>query len=146
MITKDNFKELLHYLDFTQKNTIFTKYYKEFDCELKADFKNKKLIFPQEKGLIVNDETTSNFSSNENFVVFECVHRLLTQGYNPKHIELEKKWSLGHSQKSGKADIYIKDNDNNALIIIECKTAGYEYKKAINILETDARNQLFSYL
>ena len=146
MITKENFKQLLDYLDFIPKNDVFTKYYKEFDCELKADFKNEKLIYPEEKGLIVNDETTSNFSSAENFVVFECVDRLLTQGYNPKHIELEKKWSLGHSQKSGKADIYIKDNDNNALVIIECKTAGHEYSKAKNILENDARNQLFSYL
>jgi len=96
--------------------------------------------------LIINDKTTSNFSNPENFVVFECVHKLLSQGYHPNHIELEKKWPLGHSQKSGKADIYIKDNDNNSLLIIECKTAGTEYKKAINILENDSRNQLFSYL
>ncbi|MGE4511863.1 MAG: N-6 DNA methylase [Sulfurimonadaceae bacterium] len=79
-------------------------------------------------------------------MVFECVYKLLLQGYLPNHIELEKKWQLGHTQKSGKADIYVKDNDNNALLIIECKTAGAEYKKAINILENDARNQLFSYL
>jgi len=41
--------------------------------------------------LTVHDKTTSNFSSPENFVVFECVHKLLSQGYHPQHIELEKK-------------------------------------------------------
>ena len=148
MITKDNFKDTLKYLQFKANKTddIYTKIYDEFECELKVDFKNQKLIFPTKQGLIVNDETTSNFSSAENFVVFECVDKLLLQGYHPKHIELEKKWQLGHSAKSGKADIYIKDNDNNALLIIECKTSGAEYTKAINILENDSRNQLFSYL
>jgi len=148
VITKDNFKDTLKYLQFKANKTddIYTKIYDEFECELKVDFKNQKLIFPTKQGLIVNDETTSNFSSAENFVVFECVDKLLLQGYHPKHIELEKKWQLGHSAKSGKADIYIKDNNNNALLIIECKTSGTQYTKAINILENDSRNQLFSYL
>jgi len=145
VITKENFKKVLEILKYTTKdNIIFIKKFDSF--ELKVDFKNEKLIYPEDKGLIVNDKTTSNFSSPENFVVFECVHRLLNQGYKPNHIELEKKWQLGHTQKSGKADIYIKDNDDNALLIIECKTAGAEYKKAINILEGDSNNQLFSYL
>ena len=146
MITKDNLKSLLKILNFTQDGDIFIKKFEELDCELRVDFKNEKLIYPQDKGLIVNDKTTSNFSSNENFVVFESVCRLLNQGYKPNHIELEKKWQLGHTQKSGKADIVIKDNDNKIILIIECKTAGSEYKKAINILENDSRNQLFSYL
>ena len=145
MITKENFKKVLEILKYTTKdNIIFIKKFDSF--ELKVDYKNEKLIYPEDKGLVVNDKTTSNFSSPENFVVFECVHRLLKQGYKPNHIELEKKWQLGHTVKSGKADIYIKDNDNNALLIIECKTAGAEYKKAINILESDSNNQLFSYL
>jgi type I restriction-modification system DNA methylase subunit len=145
VITKENFKKVLEILKYTTKdNIIFIKKFDSF--ELKVDFKNEKLIYPEDKGLVVNDKTTSNFSSPENFVVFECVHRLLNQGYKPNHIELEKKWQLGHTAKSGKADIYIKDNDNNALLIIECKTAGAEYKKAINILESDSNNQLFSYL
>lgn len=146
MITKETFKSLLEELSFTSINDIYVKHFSSFDCELQVDFANKCLIYPEKKGLTVNDKTTCNFSSAENFVVFECVYRLLEQGYNPKHIELEKKWQLGHSQKSGKADICVKDNDDNLLLIIECKTAGDEYKKAINILENDGRNQLFSYL
>ena len=143
MITIENFKQTLLNLGFTEKNNVLIKSFPQ-KCKLKADFTKKELIFPAE--MAINDKTTSNFSQNENFVVFECVCRLLDQGYNPAHLELEKKWSLGHSQKSGKADICVKDNDGNILLIIECKTAGPEYKKAINILENDARNQLFSYL
>lgn len=144
MITKDNFKDVLEFSGFDKIGDVYSKKFIEHDRELRADFKNEELIFP--KDLIVHDKTTSNFSSPENFVVFECVNRLLSQGYHPSHIELEKKWQLGHSQKSGKADVYIKDNDGNSVLIIECKTAGVEYKKAINILENDSRNQLFSYL
>lgn len=146
MITKDNFKQVLENLNFIKKDTVFIKKFIDFDCELKVDFKNEKLIFPEDKGLKVNNKTTSNFSSAENFVVFECVDKLLTQGYHPKHIELEKEYPLGHTGKSGRADLVISDNNNNTLLIIECKTAGSEYTKAINILENDSRNQLFSYL
>ena len=146
MIKKENFKAILESLSFEKSGEVYIKKFKELDTELKVDFDKKELIYPQNDGLIVNDKTTSNFSSNENFVVFECVHRLLTQGYQPKHIELEKEWQLGHTGKSGKADIFIKDNLGKSLLIIECKTAGAEYSKAIKILENDARNQLFSYL
>jgi hypothetical protein len=101
VITKENFKKVLEILKFTTNdNNIYTKKFN--DCELKVDFKNKKLIYPEDKGLVVNDKTTSNFSSPENFVVFECVHRLLNQGYNPNHIEIEKQ-----IEKNGKI---IKDS------------------------------------
>ena len=146
MIKKENFKTLLEKLGFEKTGIIYTKKFTELRTELKVDFAKQELIYPEKDGLKVNDKTTSNFSSNENFVVFECVHRLLNQGYHPKHIELEKEWQLGHTGKSGKADIFITDNTGQSLLIIECKTAGSEYTKAIKILENDARNQLFSYL
>ena len=146
MINAKNFQNLLRLLGFIENNSLYSKKFEIFDCELRVDFKAKEIIYPENRGLIVNDKTTSNFDSNENFVVFEAVHRLLMQGYHPKHIELEKKWQLGHTSKSGKADIVVKDNRNQIILIIECKTAGGEYKKAINILENDSRNQLFSYL
>ena len=97
MITKNNFKDVLEVLGFKEDENIY-RY-----GDLKVDFQNEKLIYPKE--MIINDKTTSNFSAPENFVVFECVYRLLNQGYKPNHIELEKKWQLGHTQKSGKADI-----------------------------------------
>jgi len=142
MISKENFKLLLEDLAFDNKEEIYIKKFDIFDCELSVDFQKQKLIYP--KALTIHDKTTSNFSSNENFVVFECVHRLLSQGYNPKHIELEPKWQVGHGASGGKADILIKDNDNKTLLIIECKTAGSEFKKAWDKTQV-APTQLFSY-
>ena len=70
MITKDNFSDVLVQLGFRKKKRIYTKHFDSVDCDLKADFSNKKLIYPTEKGFEVNDGTTSNFDHNENFVVF----------------------------------------------------------------------------
>ena len=145
MITKENFKQVLETLGFAENNGIYTRKYNNVDCELKVDFKNEKLIFPTEKGFQVNDETTSNFSHPENFVVFECVARLFEKGYRPEHIELEPRWSLGHGGKSGKADICVKNKDDSPyLCIIECKTADSEYKKEKQNMIADG-GQLFSY-
>lgn len=145
MITKDNFKQVLETLGFAQIMGIYTRKYNNVDCELKVDFKNEKLIFPTEKGFQVNDETTSNFSHPENFVVFECVARLFEKGYRPEHIALEPRWSLGHGGKSGKADICVKNKDDSPyLCIIECKTADSEYKKEKHNMISDG-GQLFSY-
>jgi len=76
--------------------------------------------------------------------VLECVHRLLEKGYKPEHIELEPKWKLGRGASGGRADILIKDNDGRPLLIIECKTAGTEFKRAWNKTLLDG-DQLFSY-
>jgi len=103
------------------------------------------LIYPENKGFTVNERQTCNFKSNENFVVFECVYKLLNQGYNPAHIELEPKWQVGHGASGGRADILVKDNEDKSLLIIECKTAGSEFSKAWNTTQTKP-TQLFSYV
>lgn len=145
MITKENFQNVLKKLGFSNENNIFTKHFEAVGCDLKADFANQKLIYPTEKGFEVNDGTTSNFSHPENFVVFECVARLLQKGYRSEHIELEPRWSLGHGGKSGKADICVKNKDGSPyLCIIECKTFGAEYKKELSNMKADG-GQLFSY-
>lgn len=140
MINKDNFKNLLTTLGFTENKEVYRKQFNNF--ELKADFNKKELIYPND--LIISEKQTCNFSSNENFVVFECVHRLFEKGYQPKHIELEPKWKLGHGASGGRADIWVKDNNDNSLLIIECKTAGREYENAWKDTLEDG-GQLFSY-
>lgn len=133
MINKDNLKDLLKELNFEEKASIFSKYYPEnANAYLKVDFKKNILIYPTDKGFIVNGEFTCNFTSDENFVVFECVNRLFEKGYKPEHIELEPKWKVGHGASGGRADILIKDNSNKSLLIIECKTEGTEFKKEWN--------------
>lgn len=144
MITIENLKNVLSEIGF-EKSDIGAYYKIDYTgCSMAVDFDNAKLIYPEEKGLVVNDRTTSNFSHPENFVVFECVCRLLEKGYRPEHIELEPRWTLGHDAKGGKADILVKDEDNNPLLIIECKTAGAEFNKEKKNTEEDG-GQLFSY-
>jgi type I restriction-modification system DNA methylase subunit len=144
MIDKDNFKRLLQKLGFIESKDTLTKDFPDIDATLKVDFKNDILIYPEDKGFTVNERQTCNFSSNENFVVFECVHRLLQKGYKPEHIELEPKWKVGHGASGGRADILIRDNNKNNLLIIECKTAGKEFDKAWKDTQFDG-DQLFSY-
>ena len=92
---------------------------------MKVDLKDEKLIFPIQ---IEGRERNDGFNKPENFVVFECVDSLLTKGYRPEHIELEKVWSLGHDAKSGRADICVYDeNHEKMLFIIECKTFGKKH-------------------
>ena len=96
------------------------------------NFTKKEITYPEAAGLVINERQTCNFDANENFVVLECVHRLLEKGYKPEHIELEPKWKLGRGASGGRADILLKDNDGRPLLIIECKTAGIEFKRAWN--------------
>lgn len=106
MITKDNLKEVLELLNFKPDSWGDTWNKSVNSYHLQVDFANQKLIYPQ--GIKIHDTTTSNFSHPENFVVFECVHRLLEKGY--------------------KADILVRDNKNAPYLIIECKTAGENSK------------------
>ena len=144
MITRDNFKDLLIVLRFETSGTVYQKHFPDHDAWLKADFDKLQLIYPEDKGLTINERKTCNFSSKENFVVFECVHRLLEKGYKPEHIELEPKWKVGHGASGGRADILVKDNTGKPLLIIECKTEGSEFNKAWQDTLRDG-GQLFTY-
>ncbi len=145
MIKKDNFKALLNDLGFKEKSGVFSKSFDKNSYSLKVDFKKQELQYPEAEGFKINERQTCNFKQAENFVVFECVHRLLSQGYQPKHIELEPKWQVGHGASGGRADILIKDNAGKALLIIECKTAGTEFDNAWKSTQVKP-TQLFSYV
>ena len=142
MITKKNFKDVLKTLGFTAEGNIFQKFIGEAD--LKVDFDKQEMIYPEDKGLKINERQTCNFSKDENFVVFECVHRLLAKGYKPEHLELEPRWRVGRGASGGRADILVKNQENRALLIIECKTAGDEFERAWQKTQQDG-DQLFSY-
>lgn len=143
MINGDHFIEMLETLGFTQDlSDVWTKPFSEGRFSLVADCANEKLIYPEE--LQVNESQACNFRANENFVVFECVHRLFTQGYKPQHIELEHPVKVGHGASGGRLDIWVKDNDGNSLLIIECKTAGRAFESAWKDTLDDG-SQLFSY-
>ena len=140
MITIKNFEDLLKALEFETEGNTYKKSIGE--ATLKVDFDKKEIIYPE--GLKVNRRDTCNFSHPENFVVFECVHRLMEKGYKPEHLELERPYRIGHGSSGGRADILVKDQQNNPLLIIECKTAGKEFENAWDETRQDG-GQLFSY-
>lgn len=145
MITKSNLKNMLKSAGFsdTSKDK-YEKNYPSSDCSIIVDFRNEKIIYPEDKGFKVNVATTTNFSEPENFVVLECVNRLLDKGYRPENIELERTWTLGHEQKSGRADICVSNQNGKMLFIVECKTFGVEYNKEMKNILSDG-GQLISY-
>lgn len=144
MITKDNFPKVLNCLGFKKYGKKYRKHYDDANCDIVVDFEKEKIEYPS--SIDTGANTTTNFSQNENFVVLECVDRLLVKNYKPESIFLEKTWTLGHTGKGGRADITIYDQNNNAYLIIECKRAGKPYKDALKELHEDPTGkQLFSY-
>ena len=129
MISESYIKDLLLSMGYIKKNHIYEKFFPSVDCYIKVDLKNRTIIYPEDRGMTISNRTTCNFSAPENFVVLECVTRLFDKGYRPKHLNLEKEWTLGHESKGGRADICVSDQEGNTLFIVECKTYGREYEK-----------------
>lgn len=75
MIDVSNLKDALETLGFVAHGDIHEKVFPEIGCSLKVDFHAKKLIYPNE---IKGRERNNGFDKKENFVVFECVCRLLS--------------------------------------------------------------------
>lgn len=117
MITQDNIKKLLSVLGFsTEDSKIYSKTYEQAGITLSVNIPNEHFHYT-EAGITVGRETTSNFSEPENFVVFECIDRLLTIGYKPEHIELEPAWKLGHSSSnSGEHGVVMESSGINMLM------------------------------
>ncbi|HOE38918.1 MAG TPA: restriction endonuclease subunit S [Bacteroidales bacterium] len=140
-----NNKKLIQVLGFLPKENssgIFQKKYSKADYyAIEIDFEKENINY----GNKIKDEskTTQNFSQAENWVVLECVDRLLEKGYQPQNITLEKTWKTGHGT-SGRLDILVTKDDGSAYLMIECKTWGTEYEKELKNLEKNG-GQLFTY-
>ena len=142
-ISIEDIHTLLNLLDFTPlRSDKRSKEYNFSRCVIKVDFSSGTIEYPDT--ITLGDKTTSNFDNSENFVVLECVDRLLTKGYHPNSLSLEHKWSLGRQYK-GKLDILVKHRDRDqAYLMIECKTHPDAYREEINRMQRDG-GQLFSY-
>jgi len=138
-------KKLIQVLGFKPKeNTsgIFHKIYSKCDnYEIEIDFEKNSFNFGDK--IKAESKTTQNFSQTENWVVLECVNRLLEKGYQPQNIILEKTWATGHGT-SGRLDILVTRDDSSAYLMIECKTWGAEFDKEFKKLEKNG-GQLFTY-
>lgn len=125
MITKETLQAVLSELGYTGNKNKMKKHFSDSNCDVVVDIKNEKIIYP--KAIKYERATTLNFSENENFVVLECVTRLLEQGYKPEHIYLEAPIPGGRSDRNaGYSDILVSDNDGIPYMIIECKTTNQE--------------------
>ena len=135
-------KNLLQVIGFQPKENakdIFIKKYQN-DYVIEIDFA-KEIINYGDK-ISCESKTTQNHSQAENFVVLECVDKLLEKGYKPENIILEPTWKLGRQEK-GRLDILVK-NEDKAYLMIECKTFGKEFDDELKKMKKDG-GQLFSY-
>ncbi len=139
-----NYRELLKKLGFAPKeneNEVFCKKFSDFDgYTIEVDFQKNKVDFGSK--IKFESTTTQNFSQEENWVVLECVNRLLEKGYKPEDIILEKTWKTGHGT-SGRLDILV-EKDERAYLMVECKTWGNEFEKELKKVQKDG-GQLFTY-
>lgn len=127
---------LLKKLGFNNNHNIWIKNY---DLnEIKVNMNEKKIIY--DKSIKIGRNTVTNFTKVENFVVLECVIRLLDKGYKCKNIELEK--DCGDAKDY--IDIVVYNTNKKAFSIIECKTYGIEFKKAISKAQSQGK-QIFRY-
>ncbi|WP_430972423.1 restriction endonuclease subunit S [Sunxiuqinia rutila] len=138
-------KKLIRALGFKPKeNTsgIFHKIYSKCDnYEIEIDFERGNFNFGDK--IKAESKTTQNFTHTENWVVLECVNRLLEKGYQPQNITLEKTWATGHGT-SGRLDILVTNDDGSAYLMVECKTWGAEFDKEFKNLGKNG-GQLFTY-
>ena len=138
-------KKYITTLGFLPKNGTSGIYHKVYSYHdnyvISIDFNTEHIEYGDK--IIAESRTTQNFSQPENFVVLERVDRLLTKGYKPQNIVLEKTWPSGHGT-SGRLDVCINREDGTPYMLIECKTYGKEYNKEFEKIHKDG-GQLFTY-
>lgn len=138
-------KKYIAQLEFVPKDGTNGIYYKVYvrhnNYVISINFNTEHIEYGDK--IIAESKTTQNFSQPENFVVLECVDRLLTKGYKPQNIVLEKIWPSGHGT-SGRLDICVNREDGTPYMLIECKTFGKEYNKELARTRKDG-GQLFTY-
>ncbi len=142
-----HYKKLIQKLAFVLKDGKQEIFYKKYPdgYVIEVDFEKQRLDFG--KLIKAENRATQSFSQEnnmaENWVVLECVNRLLEKGYKPQNITLEKTWPTGHGT-SGRLDILVSKDDGNPYLMIECKTWGVEFEKEFRKIKKDG-GQLFTY-
>ena len=138
-------KKFVQKLGFVPKNNsegIYQKKYSDNNYILEVDFEKKLINFGGKILFNNSKKTIQNITKPEDWVVLECVNRLLDKGYKPVDLILEKVYPTGHGT-SGRLDILVKKN-KKAYLMIECKTFGSEFKKEFLNLKKNG-GQLFTY-
>ena len=132
-------KEYLGYLGYTKNGRKYIKDYNGYKIEVDSNFKvdyGSKIKFDRQT-------TTNLLHQDETKVVFQCVDRLLSIGYKPQSIYLEKSYSSGRAEHGQFLDILVYDVRNNPFLMIECKTQE-TFNTEIDNMQ-DNGGQLFTY-
>jgi len=119
-------------------NIFFKKYLNNYILEV--DF--EKEIFNFWWKILVWKNRVQNITRPEDWVVFECVNRLLEKWYNPEDVILEKVFPSWH-WTSWRLDILI-EKEWKAFLMIECKTRWWEFEKEFKNMQKNW-GQLFTY-
>ncbi len=136
-------KDLAQVIGFQAKenaDNIFIKKYNNGYC-IEIDFEKNTFNFGGK--IKISGKDFQNITKPEDWVVIECVNRLLETGYKPENIILEKVYPAGHGF-SGRLDICVNNDDGSEYLLIECKTFGKEFDKEFTRLKKDG-GQLFTY-
>lgn len=148
----DAVKEMITALGFVPQDGRSGIYHKCYASHggyaIYVDFNTRAILYDAEEpfndaSIKVGEKTTCDFSRTENFVMLECVDRLLTKGYAPSCIELEKIYPSGHGH-SGRLDVLVRGADGSPFLMIECKTWGLKFEKEKRRMLKDG-GQLFTY-
>lgn len=123
MITRNNIEAILlsEPFNFQKEHGVYTRHYGTPDEGFDLSYNYGAGTFNYPEGVEADRNTTLDNHQKESFVVFLCVAQLFALGYQPKHFKLEGKNYSGTDK--GFCDILVKDNDGEAYLIIECKTA-----------------------
>lgn len=122
-----DFIETLGFHPAEGKKSTWTKSYLPGDFTIVITEKSDGVISVDYGRIAQNRRTISDLSKPENKVVLDCVDRLLSQGYLPECITLEKSYPVGVGDKF--LDVLVK-RDGKAFMMIECKSPGRDYTQA----------------
>jgi len=136
-------KDLIKIVGFQAKENAKDIYIKKYldGYTIEIDFDKKTFHFGGK--IKIGGKDSQNITKPEDWVVLECVNRLLETGYKPENISLEKVYPAGHGF-SGRLDICVNREDGSEYLLIECKTYGKEFDKEFTRIKKDG-GQLFTY-
>lgn len=136
-------KLLIQKLGFSPKENAVDVYSKKYTDGyfIEIDFDKQTFYFGGK--IKIQGKDSQNITKPEDWVVLECVNRLLVTGYKPENISLEKVYPSGHGT-SGRLDICVAREDGSEYLLIECKTFGKEFDKEFSRIKKDG-GQLFTY-
>ena len=136
-------KNLAQAIGFQAKENATGIFFKKYADGYSIEIDFEKQTFHFGGKIKVQNKDSQNITKPEDWVVLECVDKLLGKGYKPENITLEKVYPAGHGF-SGRLDICVTREDGSEYLLIECKTYGKEFDKEFSRMKKDG-GQLFTY-